>query len=159
MLAKFAGRTGGGFTCTSGKRREPYREMLLPSVPADLTEAEGRHQAAYDRMIEVQLSFDTAAARALEETRHWIAPALSPEEIMSVEDPAEMARLAAALPVERAASDWIVSTNPEEVVERVLPYVELRFRHLAFHAPGSDRTRFLRLFGEQVAPRLRASFG
>ena len=70
-----------------------------------------------------------------------------------------MERLAAALPVERAASRWIVTTDPEEVVERVAPYVELGFRHLVFHAPGPDQARFLRLFGEQVAPRLRKAFG
>jgi coenzyme F420-dependent glucose-6-phosphate dehydrogenase len=44
------------------------------------------------------------------------------------------------------------------VVERVRPFVDLGFRHLVFHAPGPDQARFLRLFGETVAPRLRASF-
>jgi coenzyme F420-dependent glucose-6-phosphate dehydrogenase len=30
------------------------------------------------------------------------------------------------------------------------------FNHLVFHAPGSDQIRFLRLYAEQVIPRLRA---
>ncbi len=38
--------------------------------------------------------------------------------------------------VERAASRWIVSSDPEEHVESIRPYVELGFRHLVFHAPG-----------------------
>jgi coenzyme F420-dependent glucose-6-phosphate dehydrogenase len=35
----------------------------------------------------------------------------------------------------------------------------LGFRHLVFHAPGPDQERFLRLYGEQVLPRLRKRFG
>lgn len=159
MVAKYAGRAGDGFICTSGKKWDLYTETLLPNVAAGLAEAKGRDAAAFDRMIEVKLSFDTDAARAREETRHWAALALSPEEKMSVEDPAEMERLADALPLERAASRWIVTADPEEVVARVRPYVELGFRHLVFHAPGPDQGRFLRLFGAQVAPRLRAAFG
>jgi coenzyme F420-dependent glucose-6-phosphate dehydrogenase len=159
MVAKYAGRAGDGFICTSGKKWDLYTETLLPNVAAGVAEAKDRDVAAYDRMIEVKLSFDTDAARAKEETRHWAALALSPEEKMSVEDPEEMERLADALPLERAASRWIVTADPEEVVARVKPYVDMGFRHLVFHAPGPDQARFLRLFGEQVAPRLRAAFG
>jgi coenzyme F420-dependent glucose-6-phosphate dehydrogenase len=109
-------------------------------------------------MIEVKVSFDTDKQRALEDTRHWAALALSPEEKMSVEDPVEMERLADALPLERAASRWIVSNDPEEHVERIGYYVGLGFRHLVFHAPGPDQARFLRLYGEQVLPLLRRRF-
>jgi coenzyme F420-dependent glucose-6-phosphate dehydrogenase len=35
----------------------------------------------------------------------------------------------------------------------------LGFRHLVFHAPGPDQTRFLKLYAEQVLPRLRTAFG
>jgi coenzyme F420-dependent glucose-6-phosphate dehydrogenase len=109
-------------------------------------------------MIEVKVSFDTDKQRALEDTRHWAALALSAEEKMSVEDPVEMERLADALPLERAASRWIVSDDPEEHVERIGYYIGLGFRHLVFHAPGPDQARFLRLYGEQVLPLLRRRF-
>ena len=158
MVAKFAGRAGDGFICTSGKAWELYGETLLPNVAAGL-EAAGRPSDSYDRMIEVKLSFDTDRARALRDTRPWAALALSPEEKMSVEDPLEMEKLADALPLERAAARWIVSDDPDEVVERVRPYVALGFGHLVFHAPGEDQPRFLRLFSERVMPRLRAAFG
>ena len=95
----------------------------------------------------------------MEDTRHWAALALTPEEKMSVEDPVEMQRLADALPLERAASRWIVSSDPDEHVEKIGAYVGLGFRHLVFHAPGPDQERFLKLYGEQVLPRLRKRFG
>ena len=112
----------------------------------------------YDRMIEMKVSFDTDRERARQDTRHWAALALTPEEKVSVEDPREMEKLSAALPVERAESRWIVSTDPDEHVEKIRPYVELGFRHLVFHAPGPDQARFLKLYGEQVLPRLRRAF-
>lgn len=158
MIAKYAGKTANGFICTSGKAPELYRETLLPNVEAGLTEA-GRAPDAIDRMIEMKVSFDTDRQRAMEDTRFWAALALTQEEKHSVEDPLEMERLADSLPVERAAKRWIVSTDPDEHVERIRPYVELGFRHLVFHAPGPNQERFIRLYSEHVMPRLRKAFG
>ena len=158
LVAKYAGRQGDGFICTSGKAPSLYTETLLPAVAEGLA-ASGRDPAGYDRLIEMKVSFDTDRARALDDTRHWAALALSPEEKLSVHSPVEMERLAAALPVERAASRWIVSDDAEEHVEKIGAYVALGFRHLVFHAPGPDQVRFLKLYGEQVLPRLRRRFG
>jgi coenzyme F420-dependent glucose-6-phosphate dehydrogenase len=153
-VAKMAGQLGDGYICTSGKAPELYKDTLLPNVAAGL-QAAGRPPDSIDRMIEMKVSFDTDRQRALEDTRHWAALALSPEEKVSVEDPVEMERLADALPVERTAKRWIVSTDPQEHVEKIKAYVDLGFRHLVFHAPGPDQMRFLRLYGEHVLPRLR----
>jgi coenzyme F420-dependent glucose-6-phosphate dehydrogenase len=155
--AKLAGEVADGFICTSGKLPELYRETLLPNVAAGLASA-GRPADGLDRMIELKVSFDTDKQTAMADTRYWAALALSAEEKTSVEDPLEMEKLADALPLERAASRWIVSTDPDEQVERIRPYVELGFRHLVFHAPGPDQARFLRLYSEQVIPKLRAAF-
>ena len=155
--AKLAGEVADGFICTSGKPAELYRETLLPNVAAGLASA-GRPSDGLDRMIELKVSFDTDKQTAMADTRYWAALALSAEEKTSVEDPLQMEKLADALPLERAASRWIVSTDPEEQVERIRPYVELGFRHLVFHAPGPDQARFLRLYSEQVIPKLRAAF-
>jgi len=78
---------------------------------------------------------------------------------MNVEDPLEMEKLAAAVPLERAASRWIVSADPEEQLAQIRPYYDLGFTHLVFHAPGPDQSRFLRLYAEQVLPLLRAKLG
>lgn len=158
QIAKFAGRLADGFICTSGKAPELYSETLLPNVAEGIHTA-GRAQDAVDRMIEMKVSFDTDPGRALSDTRFWAALSLSPEEKMSIEDPLEMERLAEALPIERAAKRWIVSSDPDEHVERIRPYVELGFRHLVFHAPGHDQGRFIKLYSELVLPRLRNAFG
>jgi coenzyme F420-dependent glucose-6-phosphate dehydrogenase len=157
VVAKYAGRVAEGFICTSGKGTELYRDTLLPGVAGGL-EAAARPDTI-DRMIEMKVSYDTDRKRAMEDTREWAALALKPEQKVSVEDPIEMERLAATLSAEQAATRWIVSTDPDEQVERIRPYVELGFRHLVFHAPGNDQERFLRLYAKDVLPRLRARFG
>jgi coenzyme F420-dependent glucose-6-phosphate dehydrogenase len=156
--AALAGEVGDGFICTSGKAPELYRETLLPNVTSGL-QTSGRAADSIDRMIEVKVSFDTDLERAREDTRFWAALALSPEEKMSTENPVEMEKLADALPLERTVKRWIISTDPDEQIEKIRPYVELGFRHLVFHAPGPDQARFLKLYAERVVPRLRAAFG
>jgi coenzyme F420-dependent glucose-6-phosphate dehydrogenase len=157
QVAKYAGRMADGFICTSGKSWDLYNKTLLPNVAEGLA-LSSKPKPNYDRMIEMKVSFDTDHARALNDTRHWAALALTPEEKVSVEDPVEMERLADALPIERAASRWIVSSDPDEHIEKIKPYIEMGFRHLVFHAPGPDQVRFLKLYGEQVLPKLRQRF-
>jgi coenzyme F420-dependent glucose-6-phosphate dehydrogenase len=157
LAAAMAGQIAEGFICTSGKNPQLYTE-LTDKVGEGLVRA-GRDNASLEKMIEVKVSFDTDAQQAKELTRHWAALALSPEEKVGVEDPIEMERRADALPLDRAAGRWIVSSDPDEQVERIRPYVELGFTHLVFHAPGPDQARFLKLYAEQVLPRLRRAFG
>jgi coenzyme F420-dependent glucose-6-phosphate dehydrogenase len=156
--AMMAGEIADGFICTSGKGDALYRDTLLPKVDEGLKRA-GRPGGSIERMIEVKVSFNTDLKQATEDTRHWAALALTPEEKTGVEDPREMERLADALPLERAASRWIVSADPEEQLAQIRPYVELGFTHLVFHAPGPDQARFLKLYAEQVLPLLRSKLG
>jgi coenzyme F420-dependent glucose-6-phosphate dehydrogenase len=156
--ARLAGSLGDGFICTSGKARTLYTEALLPAVAEGLEKA-GRKPGSIEHMIEMKVSFDTDLDRARADTRHWAALALAPEEKTGIEDPLELEKLADALSIERAASRWIVSSDPDQHVERLAETIALGFTHLVFHAPGPDQRRFLDLYAEQVLPRLRARYG
>lgn len=152
---RLAGRIADGFITTSGKKPELYTETLMPALAEGLEKA-GRSADDIDTLIEVKVSFDHDHERALQDTRFWAPLALSPEEKMGVEDPVEMQRLADQLPIERAASRFIVSTDPDEHVARIQQYLDLGFKHLVFHGPGHDQERFLKLYGDEILPRLRA---
>ena len=156
--ARLAGRIGEGFICTSGKGMELYSETLLPALREGADKAD-RPYDGIEKMIEMKVSYDTDRERALQDCGIWSALALPGEQKMGVEDPREMERLAAELPLEKAASRWAVCSDPAEAVEKIRPYVELGFNHLVFHAPGDDQSRFIRLFGEHVLPRLRDRWG
>ena len=154
-VAKYAGRAGDGFICTSGKGVELYTEQLIPAVKEGAA-ASGRSFDELDRMIEIKLSYEETEEAALENTRFWSPLSLSKEQKHSIHDPIEMERAADALPIEQIAKRWIVGTDPDAVVADIKQYVDWGFNHLVFHAPGHDQRRFLELFERDLAPRLRA---
>lgn len=157
VAAKFAGRAGDGFICTSGKGDELYRDKLLPAL-AEGAQAAGRDPATIERMIEIKVSFDTDREKAMRDTRIWAALALSAEDKASIHDAREMERKAEEV-ADQAHRRWLVSDDPEEQIEQIRPYIELGFNHLVFHAPGDDQSRFLHLYAREILPRIRQRWG
>lgn len=157
VAAKYAGRVGEGFICTSGKGETLYRDQLLPAVEEGAKEA-GRDPATIERTIEVKVSFDTDRERAFADTCIWAALSLPAEDKVDIDDPREMERKAATV-ADQAYRRWLVSSDPEEHVEQIRPYIEYGFTHLIFHAPGDDQSRFLRLYSKEILPRIRHRWG
>jgi coenzyme F420-dependent glucose-6-phosphate dehydrogenase len=155
VVARYAGRSGDGFICTSGKGMELYTEQLIPSVQEG-AEKVGRDANEIDRMIEIKLSYATTYEAALENTRFWAPLALSKEQKHDIHDPIEMEKAADALPIEQIASRFIVGSDPDAVVADIKKYIDAGLNHLVFHAPGHDQRHFLELFERDLAPRLRA---
>ncbi|BBX12360.1 F420-dependent glucose-6-phosphate dehydrogenase [Mycobacterium novum] len=153
-VAKYAGRAGDGFICTSGKGEELYTEKLMPAVREGAAAAE-RDVDGIDKMIEIKISYDPDPELALNNTRFWAPLSLTPEQKHSIDDPIEMEKAADALPIEQIAKRWIVASDPDEAVEQVGQYVTWGLNHLVFHAPGHDQRRFLELFKTDLEPRLR----
>ncbi|MDF3308179.1 glucose-6-phosphate dehydrogenase (coenzyme-F420) [Rhodococcus sp. T2V] len=155
VVARYAGRAGDGFICTSGKGMDLYTEKLLPAVREGAQKLD-RDISDIDRMIEIKLSYDTDPASARENTRFWAPLSLTAEQKHSIEDPIEMEAAADALPIEQVTKRWIVASDPDHAVEQIKQYAEAGLNHLVFHAPGHDQKRFLQLFERDLAPRLRA---
>jgi coenzyme F420-dependent glucose-6-phosphate dehydrogenase len=154
QVAKYAGRAGDGFICTSGKGAELYQDKLIPAVKEG-EEAAGKAPDAIDRMIEIKISYDTDPELALENTRFWAPLSLTAEQKTNIHDPLEMEKAADELPIEQVAKRWIVASDPDEAVAKVKDYVDWGLNHLVFHAPGHDQMRFLELFKKDLEPRLR----
>jgi coenzyme F420-dependent glucose-6-phosphate dehydrogenase len=157
QMAKYAGRVGDGFICTSGKGMDLYTDKLLPAVEEGRAASDGRR--AFSRMIEIKLSYAPTREEALENCRFWAPLSLSAEQKHQLDDPIEMAAAADALPIEQVASRWIVATTPDEVVDAVRPYVDAGFDHLVFHGPGHDQELFLTSFADEVLPGVRGLGG
>jgi coenzyme F420-dependent glucose-6-phosphate dehydrogenase len=156
LAAKLAGRVGDGYIATSGKDPDLYRELLgkLEEGAAEV----GRSAGDIDKFIEIKVSYDEDVERAKEDCHFWAPLALKPEEKTGIDDALEMEQAADKI-LDRAHTRFIVSADPDEVVEQIAPYVELGFEHLIFHGPGHDQERFLRGFCGDVLPRLRERFG
>jgi coenzyme F420-dependent glucose-6-phosphate dehydrogenase len=154
VVAKYAGRAGDGFICTSGKGMELYTDSLLPALAEGATAA-GRDVAQIDKMIEIKLSYDRDPDAALANTRFWAPLSLTPEQKQSVHSVDEMEQLADRLPLEQVAKRWIVASDPETALAQITPYLDAGLNHLVFHGPGHDQQRFLTQFSEDVLPLLR----
>jgi coenzyme F420-dependent glucose-6-phosphate dehydrogenase len=152
LAARLAGRVGDGYIATSGKRQGLYDELL--SNLAEGAAQAGRDAASLPKFIEIKVSYDHDAEFAREACRWWAALALTPELKSGVDDPIEMERLADSA-ADLAHTRFIVSNDPDEVVEKIAWYVGLGFDHLVLHAPGEDQGRFLEQFCADVLPKLR----
>jgi coenzyme F420-dependent glucose-6-phosphate dehydrogenase len=152
LAASMAGRLGDGFICTSGKGADLYVELL--AKVREGAEKAGKDYAAIKKMIEIKVSYDHDPEYAAQSCGWWAALALTGDQKAGVDDPIEMERLADANR-EGASSRFIVSNDPDEVVERIAPYVELGFEELVFHFPSDDQTRAIEQFTRDVLPRLR----
>ncbi|TCK21917.1 glucose-6-phosphate dehydrogenase (coenzyme-F420) [Pseudonocardia endophytica] len=156
LAAKLAGRVADGYIATSGKDPQLYRDLL--GALAEGAEAAQRDVNRIDRFIEIKVSYDKDADYARDACHFWAPLALKPEEKTGIDDALEMEQAADKI-LDRAHTRFIVSDDPEEVVERIAPYVEVGFTHLVFHGPGHDQERFLRGFCTDVLPKLHDRFG
>jgi coenzyme F420-dependent glucose-6-phosphate dehydrogenase len=155
--ARLAGRTADGLICTSGKGGDLYTETLLPGLDEGCYKV-GRKPSSVDRMIEMKVSFDTDRDRALEDTKVWAALALPAEKKVGIHDALEMEQ-AAKEAEPYAHNRWLVSSDPDEHVEQIAPYLGYGFNHLVFHFPGEDQEAAIQRYGELILPRLRERFG
>jgi coenzyme F420-dependent glucose-6-phosphate dehydrogenase len=156
LAAKLAGRVGDGFICTSGKDPQLYLDLL--EKVREGAEAAGRDHAQIRRMIEIKISYDRDQQKAYDNCHFWAPLALTPEQKEGIEDPIEMERVADEH-LDQAHTRFIVSDDPDEVVEKIGVYLDLGFDDLLLHAPGPDQSRFLQQFSEDVLEKLRARTG
>ncbi len=152
LAAKLAGTAGDGFICTSGKDPELY--TTLTGKVEEGARAAGREPSDIRRMIEIKVSYDRDLDRAYEACRWWAALALTSEQKTGIEDPLEMQRVADEN-ADKAYTRFIVSDDPEQVVDAITPYLNLGFQDLVMHGPGGDQGRFLEQFADDVLPLLR----
>jgi coenzyme F420-dependent glucose-6-phosphate dehydrogenase len=154
--AALVGEIGDGFIVTSGKGEELYHTLL--GGLAEGAEKVGRDPATIDKFIEIKVSYDHDVEFGMQACKPWAALALTAEEKGGTEDPIEMERLAAKHE-DRAHTRFIVSDDPEEVVEKIAFYVDLGFEDLVFHFPGDDQERALTQFAADVLPLLKSRWG
>ena len=155
QVAKYAGRAGDGFICTSGKGEELYKDKLIPAM-TEGAEAAGRNPDDIDRMIEIKISYDTDPELALENTRFWAPLSLTAEQKHQHRRPDRdgEGRRRAADRAGRQALDRRVGPRRGRR-EGQASTSSWGLNHLVFHAPGHDQRRFLELFQRDLEPRLR----
>ncbi len=54
--------------------------------------------------------------------------------------------------LDRAHTRFIVSADPQEVADKIKPYIDLGFTELVFHFPGNDQKRYIDEFADRRLP-------
>ncbi len=155
-VAKYAGRQGDGFICTSGKGVELYRDQLMPAVREGL-ELNGRSEDAIDKMIEIKLSYDPPdPQRALENCRFWrrcrcrrSRSTTSPTPPRRWRPPPTPCRSSSRQALDRGVHP------PRPPSSRSSSTPIWASTTWSSTAPGHDQERFLSTFAEQVVPGIR----
>ena len=134
LVARYAGRSGDGFICTSGKGEELYRDKLLPAVDEGLAKSD-RTRDDLDRMIEIKLSWDPDREQAVANCRFWAPLSLTAEQKHGTSDPARAgaARRRAVRRADRLAVDRLRRPRGGRGRRQAL-------RRLGFQPPGVPRT-------------------
>ena len=158
VVAKYAGRAGDGFICTSGKGEELYTDKLMPAVHEG-AETAGRDVDDIDKMIEIKISYDTDPEAGAGE--HPVLGAAVADRRAEAQhrrpDRDGDGRRRAADRAGRQALDRGVGSRRGGREGRATTS-DTGLNHLVFHAPGHDQRRFLELFERDLAPRLRTSW-
>ena len=154
LVAKYAGRAGDGFICTSGKGKELYTDKLMPAVKEG-AEAAGRDLDEIDRMIEIKISYDTDPDAGTGE-HPVLGAAVADRRAEAHHQRPDRDGGGRRRPADRAgrqALDRRVRSRRGRREGRAVHRWGLN--HLVFHAPGHDQRRFLELFQRDLEPRLR----
>ena len=156
VVARYAGRAGDGFICTSGKGMELYTEQLIPAVKegAEQAEPQLRRHRPHDRdqgqlrhrprhSVAEHPLLGAARAQQGAEARHH-RPCGDGEGRRRPADRADRLAAGSSAPIPTRSSPTSSSTStpasPTSSSTR----------------PGADQRRFLELFEKDLAPRLRA---
>ena len=133
LAAKLAGRVGTASSAPPARTRSSTSTCSRTSRQAPRRPAATTSDQAHDRGQGLLRPRRRSRAQGL---RWWAALALTPEEKEGVEDPVEMERLADNA-LDRAHTRFIVSDDPQEIVEKIKPYTDLGFTELVFHFPAT----------------------
>ena len=135
LAAKLAGRVGDGFICTSGKPPELY-EKLLGKRRGGREAAPAATPRAIERMIEIKVSYDRDRDHACEACDWWAAAGAPGARRRAASTTRSRWSALADANLDRAHTRFIVSDDPEEVVERIAPLRRPRLRPSRLPRPG-----------------------
>ncbi|HEX4204391.1 MAG TPA: TIGR03557 family F420-dependent LLM class oxidoreductase [Ktedonobacteraceae bacterium] len=153
--AKFAGHYGDGLITVGGKQPQLYQQLLKEFEES--TRAAGKDPARMPRLIELNVAYTNNIDAAIQEQlKYWAGtyiPALFDQNIYTPALSQENGEVIGADTVKRTGC---FSANPEDHIKFAQQYINLGFTHIIFHTAGPDQRAFIKGYGRDVLPPLRA---
>jgi coenzyme F420-dependent glucose-6-phosphate dehydrogenase len=153
--AEFAGRVGDGLITVGGRSADVYSDIIR-RFERGARDA-GRDPSTMPRLIELNVAYTDDTNGAIEcFRRYWAGsfiPALFDQKIYTPKMSQDNGSVVGADAITRRCC---ISSNPDDHVLTAKHFLDLGFNQLYFHCAGPDQRDFIRQFGQDVLPRLRA---
>lgn len=153
--ATFAGEQGDGLLTVGGEQPEHYQRMMA-NFERGARQA-GKDPAAMPRLVELTVGYmeDTQAELA-EYKRYWAGASVPAMYSQRLYTPALSQKNGAVVGADVVKGKGLFSAQPDEHLAFLRRYGEMGFTHLYLHYAGPDQKGFLKWYGREVLPRLRA---
>lgn len=154
-LARTAGRLADGYlTLPIGYSH--IRDVLLPAMYQGAKEA-GRNSEEIERIIEIEVSFDSDYERALESCQRWAGSLV--EGSVNMVDPKQIEDEGRKeVNRERLGKSWVIATSPDEIIKATEPYLRMGFTHVQYLSSSPDQNHFIETMSRRVLPYMRDSW-
>lgn len=156
IMARVAGRLADGYL-TLPLGHSHIQDVLLPEVYKGAKET-GRDPDEIQKIIEIEVSFDTDYDKALESCWRW-AGCLT-EGSANKTDPKQIEEDGRRLITkEKLAQTFLIATKPDDIIKAAEPYLKMGFRHIPFLSSSPDENQFIETMTSKVLPYLRSNWG
>lgn len=150
--ARMAGDLGDGLV-TVYEPPDRVREELFPAARTGV-EKSARNDSLDDleTSVHVHCSFAETEAAALEPAITWRDTLLEDVWASDSADPRELQRMGEDVPPERVRDAFVVTTDPQDLIDVTETYVDLGFDEVVFQSSSPDQERFCEVMAEDVMP-------
>ncbi len=150
-MIRTAGRLGDGILTVASI--PDFKSFVLPNLAKGAKKA-GKSPKDLIKMVELKVSYDQDFDRALDKCRFWSTTAIHGH-IGRSSDPREFEEVAKEeVTDERLQEIWFISTEMDEISNRVNDYVQAGYDWILVHSCSPDEENFISRFGEEVLPRV-----
>ncbi|MEM1966675.1 MAG: TIGR03557 family F420-dependent LLM class oxidoreductase [Nitrososphaerota archaeon] len=149
--AYVAGKLGAGLITLAGLGFDWIKEIVITSYKKGLADA-GHSAAKGDLVCEVICSYDEDEKKALKNCRPFSATLLPLIFRANVSDPREIEEYGNMVSEEIILERWIVSSRPEDHIERYSRLAELGFNHIEIVDISPDHRSFIKFYKEKILP-------
>lgn len=149
--AYLAGKLGAGLITLAGLGLEHIQNKIIPSFEKGLSENSDKKEKS-TMIAEVISSYDENEEHALKFCRPFAATLLPLIFDANIFDPREIETYSWMIDPELIKDRWIVSSSPDQHIERIAKLMDLGFEHVEIVDVSPDHKKFIKFYAEKIIP-------
>jgi coenzyme F420-dependent glucose-6-phosphate dehydrogenase len=155
-MCQVAGRLGDGILTVASIPE--FKSFVLPNLARGAKEA-GKDPEQLIKMVELKIAYGDDYDESLQKCRFWKTTGIQGHIGLS-SDPVEIEKIAEEnVTDDRIRELWFITTDIDDVVERVQTYIDAGYNWIQIHSCSPDEEGFIHKLGKEVLPRVRDNSG